>query len=91
MAFNHLVNADCPKIDRYRRMVCVVWVDGKDINLKQIQIGLAWHYKKYENEQQDSEKAAYAKAENEARTSKIGLWTETEPTPPWEWRKQGKR
>lgn len=86
LAFQHLANADCPKVDKYRRLVCVVWVDGGDVNLAQIQAGLAWHYKKYESEQTVQDRNAYTNAEENARAASRGLWSQAEPIPPWEWR-----
>lgn len=85
-AFDQLANADCPKVDRYRRLVCVVWMEGRDVNLAQVEAGLAWHYKKYEGEQSAHDRTAYAQAEESARAAKRGLWSEGQPVPPWEWR-----
>ena len=36
------------KRDRYKRIVGKVLVSGEDVNLGQIEAGMAWHYKKYE-------------------------------------------
>ena len=51
LTFGRYVVADCPKTDRYGRLVCGIRVDGSDIGLEQLEAGLAWHYKKYANEQ----------------------------------------
>ncbi len=77
------------KRDRYKRIVGKVLLSGEDVNLRQIEAGLAWHYKKYEMEQSAEDRALYAAAEVEAREAKRGLWVEPEPEPvaPWEWRK----
>jgi endonuclease YncB( thermonuclease family) len=91
LAFKKLASANCSKIDRYKRMVCVVTVEGKDVSLEQIRLGMAWHYKKYANEQKVEERTLYAKEELEARDSKRGLWVEKKSMPPWEWRKLGRR
>jgi len=40
-AFGKHAEADCYKIDRYRRLVCTVYVDGKDMGLAQLDAGLA--------------------------------------------------
>jgi endonuclease YncB( thermonuclease family) len=50
LAFDKQAKADCYKVDRYRRLVCTVYVDGKDVGLAQIDAGLAWWYRKYANE-----------------------------------------
>lgn len=77
----------CPKIDKYRRWVCTVFFEGKDINLEQVKAGFAWHYKKYQSEQSESDRANYSAAEVSARTSKSGLWSHPNPTEPGAWRR----
>lgn len=86
MVYRQRVTADCPKRDRYGRSVCKVTVDGRDVGLTQIQRGLAWHFKRYEGEQSASDRAAYGKAEEEARAARRGLWRDPEPVAPWEFR-----
>ena len=56
------------------------------MNLAQLTVGLAWHYKEYEKEQSPEDRQRYAFAEQEARARKAGLWSEPDPTPPWDWR-----
>lgn len=67
--------------DRYgRKVVRVFTTDSVDVGLKMLEAGLVWHYSRYDDSR------AYARAENEARKAKSGLWAEDNPTPPWEWR-----
>jgi endonuclease YncB( thermonuclease family) len=49
--------------------------------------GLAWHYKRFENEQTPEERGRYSFAEDEARARHIGLWKDPKAMPPWEWRR----
>lgn len=91
MVFNKHVTVDYSKKDKYGRTVGKILVDGVDANLEQVKAGLAWHYKKYANEQVVEERAKYAQAEDHARAEKLGLWVDAEPTPPWDWRKQRKK
>lgn len=79
-----LVTGD--KTDRYGRTVAKVTVAGVDCNLRQIELGLAWHYKKYAGEQPATERSSYAAAEDAARTARRGLWVDPHAMPPWEWR-----
>jgi endonuclease YncB( thermonuclease family) len=88
LAFKKLATLDCYKTDQYRRQVCGVWVEGKDVALAQVQAGLAWHYKRFEKEQTTTERASYARAEDDARASRIGLWKDERPVPPWEFRRK---
>jgi endonuclease YncB( thermonuclease family) len=75
------------KRDRYRRLVGKVLSDGSDICLQQIRAGMAWHYKHYQNEQSAEDRELYANAENEARTERLGLWSDENPVPPWRFRR----
>jgi endonuclease YncB( thermonuclease family) len=84
--FQKTVTIDYSKTDRYGRLVGIVLVDGEDINIQQIEAGLAWHYKKYEREQTPEDRERYAAAEGEAREARRGLWREPEPVAPWEFR-----
>lgn len=76
------------KQDRYGRTVGKILINGLDANLEQIKSGLAWHYKKYQKEQPVGDRSEYASSEEKARTEKLGLWVDPEPTPPWDWRKK---
>lgn len=84
---NHTVTVTIYKKDRYGRSVGKILVGSIDANLEQVQAGLAWHYKKYEREQEPDDRQIYADAEVRARTAGIGLWRDDDPTPPWVWRK----
>lgn len=75
------------KQDKYGRTVGKVLVGNVDCNLRQLDQGLAWHYKRYAAEQPEADKATYSDAESGARKSKLGLWVDVDPVPPWEWRK----
>lgn len=91
LAFNRTAEADCRKIDRYRRKVCVVFVGGKDVGLEQIKTGMAWWYRQYDKEQTQRERLDYEHAESLANRNRYGLWSGPNPTPPWEWRHHGRQ
>lgn len=86
------------KRDRYGRILghVLVLVPGtcgrpdcarlEDAGLEQVESGLAWHYKRYQNEQTPDERRRYARAEQDARAKREGLWQDTHPVPPWEYR-----
>jgi len=88
--YGKAVDLSCEKLDRYKRHVCLIRVDGKDINLEQIEAGMAWHYKAYANEQLASERDNYAIAEVVAKNRRVGLWGDSVQVPPWEWRSHKK-
>jgi len=58
--------------------------------LEQVRAGLAWHNKHDQDEQTQTDRLIYARAEEEARGDERGLWADPKPIPPWEWR-SGKR
>lgn len=73
------------KKDLYDRYVGTVYLNGQDINLWLIENGMAWHYKKYADEQTSEDRKKYSEAEETARSKRIGLWKEKDPTPPWDY------
>ncbi|MEP6608102.1 MAG: thermonuclease family protein [Burkholderiaceae bacterium] len=87
LAHGRAARAECPKVDRYGREVCRVVVDGVDVGLEQIRRGFAWHYLKYAHEQRADDRSSYARAETQARAAHSGLWSFSDPTPPWEYRR----
>lgn len=87
LAFNQTAAADCPKIDRWGRKVCKVNVNGVDIGLEQIKDGMAWWFRKYAKEQTPEDQSVYENAELMAKLKRLGLWGDTNPVPPWDWRK----
>ena len=91
LAFGRVGRLDCRAADRYGRSLCVVRVDGVDVGMRMVELGLAWHYKRYASSQPREEAASYAVAESTARAAKAGLWrdlgTAAAPVPPWDWRR----
>lgn len=67
--------------DRYGRLVAEVQVNGESVNALLIKRGAAWVYRRYAKTED------YYRYEADARQAGIGLWAESHPTPPWEWRK----
>jgi len=80
LVFQQVVEAECQTKDRYGRLVCKILVNGIDANLQQVKNGMAWVYVKY------SKEASYYEAEATAKEKRIGLWADSDPIPPWEYR-----
>ena len=76
------------KRDRWKRLIGVVWLADEDMNLHMVDRGLAWHYKQYADQQDPSDRDAYSAAEIAALDARRGLWSDPQPSPPWEWRKR---
>ena len=74
-------------IDRYKRVLAKIILDGRDINLSQVLRGYAWHFKRYQKQQSPSDRELYSEAEIDAKKNKLGLWGEKNPIAPWKWRK----
>lgn len=83
------------KRDRYRRLVARVFaaecprpdcLHTLDLGLEQLRAGLAWHYRRYADEQAPEERARYATVEGQARLRRAGLWQESDPLAPWDFR-----
>ena len=88
--FGKQVEVQGGKIDKYGRTIGKILVNGFDANLGQIRAGFAWHYKAYESEQSADDRSLYSMAEEKARSQRLGLWSEKNQMPPWEWRHGGK-
>jgi endonuclease YncB( thermonuclease family) len=78
------------KVDKYRRTVGTIMLDGRDMNIEQVKAGLAWHFKKYEDEQAPADRVTYSAAEQQARAAKLGLWKDESPMAPGDWRQEVK-
>lgn len=87
LAYDRVATVESTQLDRYGRVIGKVLVNGQDVNLEQVRRGCGWHYKKYQNEQILDDRLSYNSAEESAKSRNVGLWTDHEPVPPWEWRK----
>lgn len=65
-----------------------VFFDERDVNLSQIENGMAWHFKQSEYEQSADDQKLYAQAEQKARAKNKGLWKDKNPVPPWGFRSE---
>jgi endonuclease YncB( thermonuclease family) len=86
LAFARTATVEWHKRDRYGRLVGKVTVDGRDIALEMLTLGMAWHYKQFESEQPVADRGRYQEAEIRARAAQRGLWADAEPQPPWTYR-----
>jgi len=59
-------------VDRYRRLLSTMFIDGKDINLAMIEVGLAEVYRGPESG--NPYKQQYQAAEKAARAARKGMW-----------------
>ncbi|MES2978024.1 MAG: thermonuclease family protein [Pseudomonadota bacterium] len=85
-AFGKEIEIEWKKLDRYGRTVGKVLSGDVDCGLRQIELGMAWHYKAYAKDQARADREAYATVEDEAKADRRGLWSDANPTPPWDLR-----
>lgn len=90
LCFQQTVNVVFNKRDRYGRIVGQVLLDGQNVNLAQLQAGMAWVYMQYLHDLEPGTQTVFIEAEQQARAAKIGLWRESEPVPPWVFRRRTK-
>ena len=83
MVYGKTVEVETKDIDRYGRTVAIVTVGDQSLNEALIKNGLAWVYRKYCKEAFCED---WLNFEIVARYGKIGLWSEPDPIPPWEFR-----
>lgn len=70
--------------DKYKRIIADVFLpDGTNVNQELVKEGWCWWYRKYA-----PGNMALEGLEREARESRLGLWVDSNPVPPWEWRKR---
>jgi micrococcal nuclease len=69
--------------DRYGRMVAVINLSDRNINLELVKSGWAWAYRRYLRR----EDQPFCVAESQARQARRGVWaTELPASAPWEFR-----
>ena len=71
--------------DRYGRWIAHMQVDGVDVNRRMVAGGNAWHYADY------SRDTALATLQDQARSQRLGLWSQPDPIPPWDFRQSVKK
>ncbi|MFK7766809.1 MAG: thermonuclease family protein [Mariniblastus sp.] len=81
MVYGKTVTVHATGKDDYDRVLGFVLVRKTNVNEQLIKLGLAWHYRQYSNSTELS------KLEAKSRSRKTGLWSDKNPTPPWNWRR----
>lgn len=67
-------------LDRYKRTLATIYVDGTNINRRLVEVGLAWDYKRWNDDPEIS------RLEELARERGLGLWQDPQPVAPWDYR-----
>lgn len=88
LAFGKTAEVTVYDVDKYQRSVGVVRVDGINVNEELLKNGFAWRYTQYCKE---SFCNAWKGLEEQATKQGVGLWSEKNPMPPWDWRHSPQR
>ena len=88
LPYQAVVHIDVVAIDQYKRLVGLITLNNRNINREMVSEGWAWAYRQYLDRPHASE---YIEAEEKARGKRLGLWAQTNPQPPWEFRKLQKK
>ena len=80
--FGKDVKVEYSAYDKYRRIIGeVILPDGQNLSDLLLENGYAWWYRRYSTDEQRHE------LEDNARRLRMGLWSDSEPLPPWDYRK----
>lgn len=71
-------------IDRYGRVVGIIYLGDTCVNEEIVKAGFAWVYNQY---CKDIVCRDWLMLEKQARENRIGLWSHPDPIPPWEFRR----
>lgn len=74
----------CSGKDKYGRLLGDFSNQSFTFSQSMVETGNAWWYRKYAPNEKQLERA-----ENMARKSRIGLWADSSPIAPWDWRHGG--
>lgn len=66
--------------DQYGRTLAIVWAGDVNVNKALLKAGLAWHYRGNKDQ-------SLSRLERGAKNARKGLWSDKNPTAPWEWRR----
>lgn len=84
--FGKTVTINILKTDRYKRYISnVIYNDSLSLCHQLVKNGLAWHFVRY------SKDPTLQQLEDNAKKDKIGLWQDSNPIAPWEWRASKKK
>lgn len=70
--------------DSYKRLVAIVKYEDKTLNSELVEAGLAWVYPYYCRKKICE---SWARMEESAKNEKRGMWSTTDPIPPWKWKR----
>jgi endonuclease YncB( thermonuclease family) len=82
LVLGRTVRVESGGTDQYSRVLGRLVVDGADVNVALVRAGMAWRYQSPGNDR------ILMDAERTARTAHAGIWSDPNPEPPWQWRRE---
>lgn len=73
-------------LDQRNHYVGSVILDGEDLSLTQIRRGMAWNRSKGVKTMTKEQRDTFARAEEKARSERVGIWSSPDPIAPWVFR-----
>ena len=70
--------------DRYGRVLATIYSNQTNVNNSMVKFGMAWVYDRY------VKNTDLYKDQNLAKDQNLGLWSQSSPIAPWEWRKKNR-
>lgn len=80
--YNKTVSIYPSSVDYYGRTIAEVFYRGVDINKFMVSKGAAWAYTTFVIDE------SIFNLQNKAKNNRIGLWSDVNAVPPWQWRKE---
>lgn len=80
LVFRQSVTVEEAGRDRYGRVIGTVYVSGGSVNAQMVELGMAWVYRRYAKD------SVLFELERQAQADKRGLWADSDPVAPWEYR-----
>jgi micrococcal nuclease len=92
------IQVDSQAVDKYGRTVGLIMADGLDVNQEQVRRGMAWAAVGWRQSRRTPVPLAgayshsrtdknYIDLQNDAKRARRGLWAQSNPQAPWQWRK----
>jgi len=82
--YNQRVRLQVMDVDRYKRLVSIVWLGNRNINIEMVSEGWGWAYRQYLGGSYVHE---FIQAETSAKRARRGLWQQLNPQSPADFRK----
>lgn len=87
LAYRATVRVEWRTYDGFGRVLGRVWLDDVDVGLQQVCAGYAWVFREFVADLAAQELRTYLDCEQAARAERRGLWRDSRPLAPWEWRR----